>query len=81
MGISSNDGMGFMDIRRDYVKEISVKDANVNILLDIGGEVHIVGFEKERLEAIEFLIKSAVKGMHNTGKRREEFLEFLGVKG
>ncbi|WP_342512814.1 hypothetical protein MKY34_19740 [Sporosarcina sp. FSL K6-1522] len=63
------------------MKEVSVEDANVNILLDIDGEVHIVGFEKDQLEAIEFLVKSAVKGVLNTGRHRMELLAFLGVKG
>ena len=59
--------------------KVSLKDAQVNIMLEIEGSVYLVGFERDYLEAVVALIKSAADGVYPTGKTQADLLEFLGV--
>lgn len=52
-------------------------NAQVSILLEIDGQVHLVGFEKERFEAITTLIKAAAEVAVPTGKSQTELRGFL----
>jgi hypothetical protein len=55
-------------------------NAQVSILLEIDGQVHLVGFEKERLEAITTLIKMGTEVVVPTGKSQAELRGFLNCK-
>ncbi|AJK87665.1 MULTISPECIES: hypothetical protein [Lysinibacillus] len=52
-------------------------NAQVSILLEIDGQVHLVGFEKELLETITSLVKIAANVAVPTGKSQVELREFL----
>lgn len=52
-------------------------NAQVSILLEIDGQVHLVGFEKERLETITSLVKVAAEVAIPTGKSQAELRVFL----
>ncbi|HGQ2848723.1 hypothetical protein [Lysinibacillus boronitolerans] len=52
-------------------------NAQVSILLEIDGQVHLVGFEKERLETITSLVKVAAEVAVPTGKSQAELRGFL----
>lgn len=59
--------------------KVSLKDAQVNIMLEIEGSVYLVGFERDDLGAVSTLIKSAADSVYPTGKTQSELLEFFGV--
>jgi len=52
-------------------------NAQVSILLEIDGQVHLVGFEKERLETITSLVKVAAEVAVPTGRSQTELRGFL----
>jgi hypothetical protein len=58
----------------------NIEDAQLTILLEINGMVHLVGMSKERLEAITFVIKNAVEIAVPTTKNQEELRNFLNYK-
>ncbi|TKI65583.1 hypothetical protein FC756_16165 [Lysinibacillus mangiferihumi] len=55
-------------------------NAQISILFEINGQVHLVGFEKERLEGLTELIKMAVEVAVPTGKSQAQLREFLNCK-
>lgn len=57
--------------------EKDIKDAQVSILLEIDGKVHLVGMSKGRLDVISVLIKNAVEVAIPTNKSQKELREFL----
>ncbi|WP_263708017.1 hypothetical protein [Shouchella tritolerans] len=59
----------------------SVKEAQVTILVEINGQVHLVAMEREKLEAVTFLAKNSIHGVIATGKSQAELNEFLGYRG
>ncbi|WP_263707876.1 hypothetical protein [Shouchella tritolerans] len=59
----------------------SVNDAQVTILVEIDGQVHLTAMEKEKYEAVTFLAKNSVVGVIPTGKSQAELNEFLGYGG
>ena len=62
---------------------VNIEDADVNILLTINGNMHLVAMRKDDLEAIRLLVKSAAsKGaVVKTEKTQSQFNEFLGYRG
>ncbi|MGN7284294.1 hypothetical protein ACTHP3_05000 [Shouchella rhizosphaerae] len=60
---------------------VSVKDAQVTILVEIEGQVHLVAMEREKLGAVTFLDKNSIHGVIATGKSQAELNEFLGYGG
>lgn len=60
--------------------QADLTNAKVSILLEIDGQVHLVGFEKERLEGLTALIKMAVEVVVPTGKSQTELRGFLNCK-
>ncbi|KIL79549.1 hypothetical protein [Bacillus badius] len=61
--------------------EINIEDSQVSLLLEIDGEVHLVGMDKEKLEAITLLVKRSIELVVPTGKSQKELREFLNYKG
>ncbi|MBX0320117.1 hypothetical protein [Shouchella clausii] len=59
---------------------VSVKEAQVTILVEINGQVHLTAMEKEKLEAVAFLAKNSIHGVIPTGKSQAELNEFLGYR-
>ncbi|MEK5108576.1 hypothetical protein MHI57_18040 [Cytobacillus sp. FSL K6-0129] len=57
--------------------EKKIEDAQVSILLEIEGKVHLVGMTKERLDAITMLIKNAVEVAIPTNKNQKDLYGFL----
>lgn len=62
------------------MREIDIKDAPLNILITIGDEVHLLAFEKEKLEALSALVKLGVKAVVPTGIQAGELYGFLQVE-
>jgi len=52
---------------------------DVNILVVKDGEVKAVVMEKEKLDAIKFLIFRSVDHLIKTDKTQSDFIEFIGV--
>lgn len=61
--------------------EVKIDDAQVNLLLEVNGKIHLVGMSKDKLDAVEFLIKNSVSTIIPTKKTQQDLLEFLDYKG
>ncbi|MEK3756780.1 hypothetical protein MHB73_21305 [Bacillus sp. FSL K6-6483] len=59
----------------------SVKDAQVTILVEVDGEIHLAVMEKEKYEAVTFMAKNSIHGVIPTGKSQAELNDFLGYRG
>jgi len=53
---------------------------NVNILVEVNGKLHLAAMDKDKLEAIEFLIKKSVEVVVPINKTQEDLLKWVGVK-
>ena len=58
--------------------EKNIKDAQLTILLEIDGKVHLVGMNKERLEAVDVFVKQAVEVAIPTKRTQQELRDFVG---
>ena len=54
-----------------------ITNAQVSILLEIDGQVHLAGFDKEHLEVITKMIKMGVELAIPTSKSQEQLNAFL----
>lgn len=59
---------------------LNVKNASVNILLEVDGKIYMVAMEKDRVEAVGFLVKAAATNVVPTNKTSDDLLKFLGVR-
>lgn len=57
---------------------INLQDSQVSILVEINGEIHLVGMDKEHLDTIVELSKKAISVVVPTGITQSELNEFLG---
>lgn len=60
--------------------EKSIEDAQLTILLEIDGQVHLIGMSKDKLDAITTVIKSAVEVVVPTNRSQKDLRDFLNVK-
>lgn len=60
-------------------EQIDITKANLNILLEIDGEIYAVAYEKKKLEAISFIVKSAAANIIKTGRTQKELTKFIGL--
>lgn len=60
--------------------KINIDNSRASILLEINGDVHLVGIDKDKLEAITLLIKTSTKVVVPTGRTQKELRNFLNVK-
>ncbi|QJI52347.1 hypothetical protein [Psychrobacillus phage Perkons] len=60
--------------------EKNMEDAQLTILLEIDGKLHLVGMKKERLEAFDMLIKKATEVVIPTNKSQKDLRDFLNYK-
>lgn len=59
------------------MKEIDIKNAQVTILLEIDGEMHLVAMEKSEYQLISDLIKKTTKAVIPTGVKQSDLLDFV----
>lgn len=59
---------------------VNPENMNVSILVEVDGTVHLVLMEKDKYEAIDFLVKRSVHRLIRTPKTQKELRDFLGVK-
>ena len=62
------------------MKEVNVKDASVTSLLEIDGDVFLIAMSRERLEAIQALVRASAEIIVPTHKTQAELNEFLNYK-
>jgi len=60
--------------------EVNIENAQVNLLLEVNGKIHLVGMDKDKFEAVEFLIKKSVSAIIPTKKTQQDLLDFLDYK-
>lgn len=58
--------------------EKNIEDSQVTILLEIGGEIHLVAMKKDKLDAIELMVKASAEIAYATGKSQKDLNVFLG---
>lgn len=59
---------------------MNIDKSQLTLLLEIDGQVYLVGMEKEKLETIEFLVKRSVAVAVPTKKTQQELNVFLNYK-
>lgn len=57
-----------------------ITNAQVNILLEIDGIIHLVGMKKDNLDAVGLLIKASADTAYATDKTQKDLREFLGLE-
>ena len=62
------------------MKKINIEAATVNILIELGGEVHLVAMERDKFDAVTFLTKASASTLVKTGRSQAELVEFLNYK-
>lgn len=65
--------------RRENLEK-NIQEAQVTILLEVDGEMHLVGMSKEHLDTITLLVKRATSMIVPTGKTQHELNDFLNYK-
>ena len=60
------------------IVELTEND-DVNILVVKNGKVKAAAMEKEKLDAIKFLIFRSVDHLVKTDKTQDDFIEFIGM--
>lgn len=51
----------------------------INILVEVDGELYLAAMNKEKLDAINFLIKLSVDEVFPINKKQEDLLRWVGV--
>lgn len=64
---------------RGIVQRVDVQNAQLTILINIDGRIYLVGFDKEQYEAIQVLVKTAIKTVIPTKVKQVQLNGFLGV--
>ncbi len=59
---------------------IDLEEAQLNISFCINGQVHLVAMDKDKLDAIAYVLKSAVDHVIKTNRSQQELLKFLGLE-
>lgn len=62
------------------MSRVSIEDATVTVLLEINGDVHLVGINKEHKEALDTFVKMVADVAYNTLRTQSELNEFLGYR-
>lgn len=58
---------------------LNLKNAQVNVLVEVDGAICLVAMPKEQLQAIETLVKISVAKLYKTSKTQADLNKFLGV--
>lgn len=58
--------------------KVNLEHAQVTVLLEINGQMHLVATNKEKLDAINMLVKASAEMVVLTGKSQADLNKFLG---
>lgn len=58
---------------------VNLENAQVNVLVEVGGDICLVAMQKEQLQAIETIVKISVAKLYKTKKTQADLNKFLGV--
>ncbi|WPK12266.1 hypothetical protein R6U77_00845 [Lysinibacillus louembei] len=61
------------------MQQVDVQNAQLTILINIDGQMYLTGFDKEQYEAVQVLIKTAIKTVIPTEVKQVQLNGFLGV--
>lgn len=59
------------------MSKIDIKNGSITVLIEIDGQVHLVGMSKERLEAVQTMVKMSAEAVIPTGKNQKQLVNFL----
>lgn len=62
----------------ELMENVDLDKATTNILIELGGKVYLVGMTQDKLDAVNFLIKTSAEVIIPTGKSQNQLLTFLG---
>lgn len=62
------------------MQQVDVQNAQLTILINIDGQMYLTAFDKEQYEAVQVLVKTAIKTVIPTEVKQVQLNEFLGVK-
>jgi len=65
----------------DQGKKVNLEKAQLTVLLEINGRVHMVAMKSDRMQAIEMLVKVSAESVIPTSRSQTELCDFLGHKG
>ncbi|MDW8515075.1 hypothetical protein [Priestia flexa] len=58
--------------------KVNLEHAQVTVLLEINGQMHLVAMDKEKFDAINMLVKSSTEMAVPTGESQSDLNKFLG---
>ena len=61
------------------LNKVKLKEAQLNLLLTIDGQVYAVAMDREKLETIDFLVKGSTAAVVPTKRNQDELLSYLGL--
>lgn len=56
----------------------NLEHAQVTVLIEINGQIHLVAMDKEKFDAINMLVKVSAEMVVPTGKSQSDLNKFLG---
>ena len=62
------------------MSRVNVEDSSVTVLLEINGDVHFIGVNKEHKDALDSFVKMVADVAYNTKRTQSELNEFLGYR-
>ncbi|WGT37920.1 hypothetical protein QH639_19150 [Lysinibacillus sp. 1 U-2021] len=60
--------------------KLDIQDAKLSLLIEIDGKVHLIGMDKEKLDAVNFLIKKSISIVIPTNRTQQDLRNFLNYK-
>lgn len=59
--------------------EAKLEDVAISLMAEYEGEIYLVTMDKEKYDAIQFLIKRSMHSLLPTNKKGDDFFNYLGV--
>lgn len=59
---------------------LDIQEAQLSLLIEIDGKVHLIGMDKKKLEVINFLIKESISVVIPTNRTQQDLRNFLNYK-
>lgn len=61
------------------MKNLDISNSQVTMLIEVGGEVHLVGMDPDSYKLLSDLIKQSISTVVPTGVTQSELRKFVGL--
>lgn len=61
------------------MNQIDIKDASVNIIIEVDGKLYVAAYDNELFETISYVVKNGLEHLIKTDKTQQELIEFVGM--